>query len=107
MGRCGRRREPEGVRAERVREGNGSVSLFSVHHDAEYLLPGWIPLDGYDPGGTAPGMHVWFDIPAGETRWVNVDAYAKLRCSYNGTSNGASAQAGLSATLRFIVLDPQ
>jgi hypothetical protein len=88
-----------------VTENSPPVELFSDHYSAS---PGLLSTrDRSDSGLSTPGMHVWFSIPAGETRWVNVDAYCEVATGYNGFTNVAAAQGGLAATIRFIVLDPQ
>jgi hypothetical protein len=85
---------------------HGPVQLFSDHHDGTGTT--WNVKNGSTGDlNVVPVMHVWFPIPAGETRWVNIDAYVEVTTGFSGAFNVAAAVATLAATVRFIVLDPQ
>jgi hypothetical protein len=56
--------------------------------------------------GLVPEGKVFFSIPPGQTRWVNVDAYIDLKANYSSFFNQAAAVASLSVTVRYIVLRP-
>jgi hypothetical protein len=49
--------------------------------------------------------HIYITIPAGQTRWVNINAYIDVRTRYSPVFNLAGASAGLDASVRFIVLE--
>lgn len=82
---------------------HGLLSLFSDHHDGGGLS--WDTKEGYLDGNN-PSMHLWFPIPGGETRWISIDAYVKLRTGYNDVTDAAAASCGLAVTVNFVVLDP-
>lgn len=83
----------------------GRQQMFEAHHSG---APGasWNRKEG-SGGGYAPPLHVWFDIPAGQTRWINVDAYIEARTNYSSVWNLAAAHVWLDATVKFFVLDPE
>ena len=56
--------------------------------------------------GLVPDGKVFFSIPPGQTRWVNVDAYIDLKANYSSLTNQAAAVASLAVTVRYIVLRP-
>lgn len=67
----------------------GPRELFFRHHSG---APGGTPhkLSGAD-SGMVNDLRVFFSIPPGKTRWVNVDAYFELRTRYSSIFNVASA----------------
>jgi hypothetical protein len=79
------------------------VDRFFAHHDVSGAS--WDAEDGMD-GGTVPEGKVFFSIPAGQTRWVNVDAYIELKANYSSVYSQAGAQAGFKVEVRYIVLPP-
>jgi hypothetical protein len=86
---------------------SGPIELFSAHY-ADAPGDHWNH-QASDGGATSvtPQLEVYFAIPAGETRWVNIDAYINIKTNYSSVFNQASATAGLEATVNFIVLTPQ
>jgi hypothetical protein len=77
--------------------------VFSVHHDDEGAS--WNIVDGAD-NGLVPDGKVFFSIPPGETRWVNVDAYIEVQADYSSVTSQAAAVASFAVTVRYIVLRP-
>jgi hypothetical protein len=66
----------------------------------------WVFKDGSNDG-TSADMNIWFDLPAGAPRWVNVLSYIDMNAAYTGASNVAAVSAGLDAQVRWIVVDWQ
>ncbi|HVK23935.1 MAG TPA: hypothetical protein VM677_21495 [Actinokineospora sp.] len=56
--------------------------------------------------GTSTQLEVWFDVPAGAPRWLNVLAYIDMNADYSSLTNVAAAQAGMDVDVRWIVVDP-
>jgi hypothetical protein len=79
------------------------VDRFFAHHDVDGLS--WDVEDGMD-NGLVPDGKVFFSIPPGQTRWVNVDAYIELKANYSSVYSQAGAQAGFKVEVRYIVLRP-
>jgi predicted SnoaL-like aldol condensation-catalyzing enzyme len=96
-----------GQNGQFVTQNEPPVELFQGHHsDSPYSTePSTLPWT--DGGLSTPGMHVYFSIPPGETRWVNFDTYVEVATDYNEFWNAAQAFCGLSTTLKFVVLDPE
>lgn len=90
-------------------DSNGPVSpletreLFNVDHRRS---PGasWDTKDGWDDG-TSADMNIWFDLPAGAPRWVNVLTYIDVNTGYSPVFNVAAASAGMDAKVVWIVVD--
>jgi len=77
--------------------------LFTKHWDG--TSTSWQNFNDADEG-LRPDGKVFFSIPPGQTRWVNVDAYIDLKASYSPIFNQAAAVASLTVTVRYIVLRP-
>jgi hypothetical protein len=77
--------------------------LFSVHHSG--TSTSWVNINNAD-AGLVPDGKVFFSIPPGKVRWVNVDAYINLKANYSSFFNQAAAVASLTVTVRYIVLRP-
>ncbi|MEV6107515.1 hypothetical protein AB0M28_22835 [Streptomyces sp. NPDC051940] len=92
-------------------DGNGPVSALEsreVFNQDKRGAPGadWDTNSGSD-SGTPSNMNIWFDLPAGAPRWVNVLAYLDLNAAYTGAFNVAAASAGLEVKVVWIVVDWQ
>jgi hypothetical protein len=79
------------------------VDRFFAHHEVSGAS--WDSEDGLD-NGLVPDGKVFFSIPPGQTRWVNVDAYIELKANYSSVYSQAGAQAGFRVEVRYIVLRP-
>jgi len=77
--------------------------VFSVHHSGTGAS--WNNVFGSD-AGLVPDGKVFFSIPPGQARFVNVDAYIEIRADYASVFNQAGAVATLSVSVRYIVLRP-
>jgi hypothetical protein len=51
-------------------------------------------------------LKVFFSIPPGKTRWVNVDAYFELRTRYNSVANQAAAIGSYNVEVLSYIMRP-
>ncbi|WP_157370714.1 hypothetical protein [Vulgatibacter incomptus] len=84
----------------------GRLELFSVRHKD---TPGvkWSEKDDVTGAGLTDPLHVSFPIPPGETRFVNIDAFLEVGTKYSSIFNLAASQAGMTAQVMLVVLDPE
>jgi|SRR5215217_1089090 hypothetical protein len=81
----------------------GPRELFTLHVSGTGTS--WQNTNDAD-AGLVPDGKVFFSIPPGKTRWVNVDAYIDLKTNYSSFFNQAAAVASLTVEVRYIVLRP-
>ena len=77
--------------------------VFSVRHSGTGTS--WDNVNDAD-AGLEPDGKVFFSIPPGKVRWVNVDAYIEIQANYSSVFNQAAAVASLAVRVRYIVLRP-
>jgi hypothetical protein len=82
----------------------GPREVFFRHHsDAPGATPNKI--SGAETG-MINDLKVFFSIPPGKTRWVNVDAYFELRTRYNSVANQAAAIGSYNVEVLSYIMRP-